>query len=99
MFISLTKNYLNAINEGAVPNIENAWSYLCKNECQKAELSAYEFYEKMLKENIFPRIPTSVDELKNIHKQIKDQVLDLYRKKAIGDVAGEFLTCLRKNIK
>lgn len=33
MFISLTKNYLAAINDGAVPNIENAWSYLCKNEC------------------------------------------------------------------
>ena len=33
MFISLTKNYLSAINDGAVPNIENAWSYLCKNEC------------------------------------------------------------------
>ena len=72
MFISLTKNYLTAINDGAVPNIENAWSYLCKNECQKAEQTSYEFYEKLLKENIFPRIPASLDELKNIHKQIKD---------------------------
>jgi len=52
-----------------------------------------------LKENIFPRIPASLDELKNIHKQIKDQVLDLYRKKAIGEIAGDYLHSLRKNIK
>lgn len=37
MFVLLARSYLSAINEGAVPNIENAWSYLCKNECMKAE--------------------------------------------------------------
>jgi len=36
MLAGLIENYLGAINQGAVPNIENAWSYLCKNECQKA---------------------------------------------------------------
>jgi hypothetical protein len=38
MFISLIKSYLSAINGGAVPNIENAWNYLCKDECHKAVL-------------------------------------------------------------
>lgn len=99
MFVSLTKNYLTAINQGAVPNIENAWSYLCKNECQKAEQHSYEFYEKLLKENIFPRIPASLDELKNIHRQIKDQVIEIFQKKAIGDVSREFLSSLKKSIK
>ena len=37
MFVLLAKSYLTSINEGSVPNIENAWSYLCKNECGKAE--------------------------------------------------------------
>ena len=64
MFVSLTKSYLQAINQGAVPNIENAWSYLCKNECHKAELKAFEFYERGLKDNIYPRIPTSQEEIK-----------------------------------
>lgn len=36
MYISLVKNYVEAINTGAVPNIENAWSYVCKDECYKA---------------------------------------------------------------
>jgi len=52
-----------------------------------------------LKENIFPRIPASLDELKNIHRQIKDQVVEIFQKKAIGDVSGEFLSSLKKSIK
>ncbi len=33
MYTDLIKSYLNAINNGAVPNIENAWMYICRNEC------------------------------------------------------------------
>ena len=33
MFNGLLNSYVKAINDGAVPNIENAWSYVCKNEC------------------------------------------------------------------
>lgn len=36
MLLNLTRNYVDAINKGAVPNIETAWSYICKGECQKA---------------------------------------------------------------
>ena len=33
MLMSLCDNYVTAINNGAVPNIESAWSYICKDEC------------------------------------------------------------------
>ena len=33
MMATLAESYVTAINEGAVPNIESAWSYICKNEC------------------------------------------------------------------
>ena len=36
MLIEITKSYLAAINSGGVPNIENAWNYLCKQESYKA---------------------------------------------------------------
>lgn len=29
MFAGLIDSYVTAINEGAVPNIETAWTYLC----------------------------------------------------------------------
>src|SRR5690606_266789 len=36
MFWNLMSSYVESINKGAVPVIENAWSYMCKNECGKA---------------------------------------------------------------
>lgn len=36
MLLELSRAYLQAINNGGVPNIENAWTYLCKSETQKA---------------------------------------------------------------
>jgi hypothetical protein len=36
MLYNLALTYVEAINKGAVPNIESAWSYICKNECLKA---------------------------------------------------------------
>lgn len=29
LYCSMVSAYVNAINEGAVPNIENAWNYMC----------------------------------------------------------------------
>lgn len=40
MLVEICKSYTNAINKGSLPNIENAWTYVKKNEAQKAlELS------------------------------------------------------------
>ena len=32
MWANLVDVYASAINQGAVPNIENAWQYICKDE-------------------------------------------------------------------
>lgn len=36
MLLELAQAYTSAINEGSVPNIQNAWSYVCQNECNRA---------------------------------------------------------------
>ena len=33
MMLTLADSYVASINDGAVPNIESAWSYICKSEC------------------------------------------------------------------
>ena len=33
MYCSVVGSYVNAINEGAVPNIESAWKYMCQEQC------------------------------------------------------------------
>ncbi len=30
MWISLVEQYVQAINEGVVPNIQNSWTYICR---------------------------------------------------------------------
>lgn len=35
MMVELCKAYVQAINNGGLPNIENAWKYVVKNECYK----------------------------------------------------------------
>jgi hypothetical protein len=36
MLVELARQYVTAINNGSVPNIENAWSFICKMENNKA---------------------------------------------------------------
>jgi hypothetical protein len=48
MLANLAENYISAINKGACPNIETAWTYICKNECRKAEYEAFDKFEKHL---------------------------------------------------
>lgn len=42
--------YTSAINEGSVPCIESAWTYICKNECQRGVHEAIQMYKDTLKE-------------------------------------------------
>jgi len=44
----LCLSYTDAINNGSVPCIESAWTYVCKNECQRAEMDAIYYYKNTL---------------------------------------------------
>ena len=50
--IELCESYTNAINSGTVPCIESAWSYLCKNECQRAHQESLDLYSSVLQSPI-----------------------------------------------
>jgi hypothetical protein len=99
MFACLMKNYVIAINNGAVPNIENAWNYLCKDECVKAVNQAFEVYDKTLKELLLPKVPTTSEEMKSAHKSAKDAAMEVFRHRAVGEVSEEFLRELYKKMK
>jgi len=42
--LELCEAYTQAINQGSVPCIESAWSYVCKNESIRAQQQAIQFY-------------------------------------------------------
>jgi hypothetical protein len=45
MYIDLIRSYALAINNGAVPAIDTAWTYICNNECSKAVNEALDNYD------------------------------------------------------
>lgn len=56
MYVSMINSYLTAINNGGVPNIQNAWTYMCIEKCMKLQEICYDFFvsesEKFLRDNL-----------------------------------------------
>jgi hypothetical protein len=91
MFCNMMSSYVKAINSGAVPVIENAWSFMCKNECYKAMKNAIATYEKMMNENFVKKMPLKEEDLMRLHKEAKEKALEEYTRFAIGNFIDEFL--------
>jgi hypothetical protein len=85
MYVSLLGNYVTAINEGAVPNIENAWNYMCKEQCHKISAEAYDMFEARFKEALSQKIPCPEEDFKTAARYAKEQANELFKKKAFGD--------------
>jgi len=45
MIVELANSYIEALNSGLVPNIENAWSNVCNFEQERAYKEAIRFFE------------------------------------------------------
>ena len=54
LYWSMLTSYVGAINDGAVPNIESAWHYMCQEQCTKIINESYEVYEKMTRDTKIP---------------------------------------------
>lgn len=81
LYYSMLNSYVTAINNGAVPNIENAWSYMCQEQCQKVLGESFSAFETELKEI---RIPCSVDDFAKGTEAAEQTAFDIFKKKSIG---------------
>ena len=86
MLFNLAKSYADAINKGAVPSIESSWSYICKNECQKALQDAYEVFERNFSAGFQDNAPMDDETLKALYKESKAQGMRLFDKTAVGEI-------------
>jgi hypothetical protein len=68
---------------------------MCKVESYKAFEEAEQFYENYLKENY----DNSEETLENIHREAKEKAIELFKKKALGEAANEYLKQLKMKIK
>mmetsp|Transcript_29085 Transcript_29085/g.28081 ORF Transcript_29085/g.28081 Transcript_29085/m.28081 type:complete len:130 (+) Transcript_29085:915-1304(+) len=101
MLLELCYAYTQAINKGSVPCIESAWTYMCQNECQRAIKEALHQYEGSIEEQLFKNGDClySYEQLKNTHKQLREQCLIHFRSKAVGANVKTFENAIQDQIK
>ena len=95
MLATLIENYVTAINKGAVPSIESAWNYICKNECGKALQDSQEIYERVLMTSISLKFPLFEEELHSLHREAKSNALQHFKSKAVGPEAEKVMDKLK----
>ena len=91
MLAGLIQNYVQAINSGIVPNIQNAWSYICQNECQKAMEKSLKTFDEELLETFSLKAPMFEEELWEVYKEAKKTATDMFTSTCIGDDSTQFL--------
>ena len=84
-YFSVIHTYVEAINNGAVPNIQSAWEYICLERNQKLFLEAEEMFNKGVKDEIQYRIPCHESELKEPLESLKKNCLAHYSSNAWGE--------------
>eukprot|EP00357_Protocruzia_adherens_P021897 CAMPEP_0115015452 /NCGR_PEP_ID=MMETSP0216-20121206/26784_1 /TAXON_ID=223996 /ORGANISM="Protocruzia adherens, Strain Boccale" /LENGTH=1622 /DNA_ID=CAMNT_0002385589 /DNA_START=185 /DNA_END=5053 /DNA_ORIENTATION=+ len=99
MFSHLVKSYVVAINNGAVPCIDSAWNYICKNACQKALTQSIDLYDAQFMDGIQEQLPLEEEEIIEIHKAAKDEAISFFVEKSMGEFQKDFLNDLKSKFK
>ena len=99
MLAGLIASYVDAINKGAVPSIENAWSYISKSECQKAVEKAYEHFVDEFMSSFEMSAPVYEDDLIEMYKEAKASALTIFDQNSVGEVASDFKNDLKLKFK
>lgn len=56
-YFKIMKTYVDAINNGAVPNIQTAWEYICAEKSQALLNEAEEMFSRGIKDEVQYRLP------------------------------------------
>jgi len=80
MFLTLAETYIVAINQGAVPNIENAWTYICHNESKKSMEKAIGRFDEMMNDSIIHQLPMEEMYLQEMYTEIRSECKEIFIK-------------------
>jgi hypothetical protein len=98
MFIDLIKSYVKMINEGAVPIIQTAWTYMRQNQAIVAKKNALENYKKKTEE-LINKFPMKEDFLRNVLKKIKKEIILNFNGEIIGEPEEKDLKEIKSELK
>ena len=85
MLSDLIEQYTNAINDGAVPNIQNAEMYIFKDQCQKALQNSVRHFEESFISQYNEHCPLSDEKLKELFDGIKEQTIHEFSEQCMGE--------------
>lgn len=102
MFVELCQAYTESINAGSVPNIENAWSSLCKNENLRAIKQAVASYESQMDKGMYKDADRKecieYRQLKQLNKQVTQSVTQTFKQSAFGELIEAAQAKIEKEI-
>lgn len=97
--------YCEAINSGAAPAIQDSWSLISADECNKAFRAAQDCFDALVSAKTDKldrdgnRLAVPANILEKLFSEAFKQALERYDKDAIGDKAGEFRERLRDELR
>jgi hypothetical protein len=83
ILLGLAQSYVEAINTGSVPNIESAWTYVCKAESAKLVETGVEDYSATMRA-LASSFPIELSVLKEAHDSAVVQIQATFRDKAMS---------------
>lgn len=98
LYCSMMNSYVAAINDGAVPNIENAWNYMCEEQCRRTMEESYKVYIQYIQTHL-KDLPKPEEDFMLHTTEAEEKALDYYREHAMGSKAPTLLQQLKASIK
>ena len=99
LYCELINSYVEAINKGAVPNIETSWIYICKQQCIKSLEEGLACYDSFLKDDVECQLPMDPQKLNQAHGETKKLILEKFRSDTHPDERAEYEQELLKQLK
>ena len=85
-WIQLVEVYVEAINEGAVPSIQSAWTYICKQGAEAAYEEARTRFEHEVSQFVTPQtLPMNQDDLESFFTELGSVQASEVAKRVKGD--------------
>jgi hypothetical protein len=75
----MLQNFLQDINDGVIPNIENAYNQVIKFENERLLTQSAAMYESYMNEELLGKLPVDSYTLNDLHKQKKLKVVEKFR--------------------
>ena len=101
MLVDLLESIVNAINEGAIPVIENSWNYITSNELLKSIKENTDYFKKIImeyqKENITR--PDFFNELQKYSQNLIEEIMNKFRdenEKKFGEKIDKNIFCRKR---